>query len=94
VWEALSEHYRTDTEAFTSSATAFRPVIAQPTPINRLPTVAPTGGTGTYTYSYDNGGSLDQAQQLFNDNGYTNLPNYSKDANGCLSPVQTIVYSL
>jgi hypothetical protein len=42
--------------AANATATALL-VIALPTHLNRLITVAPTGGTGTYTYSYDNGGS-------------------------------------
>ncbi|MFV8351881.1 T9SS type B sorting domain-containing protein [Flavobacterium sp. XS2P14] len=56
-------------------------------------TVVPTGGTGTYTYSYNNGGSYGPSSTLtVNDNGFIQtFPIIVKDANGCLSPVQTII---
>ncbi|MFV8357692.1 hypothetical protein ACNQGB_16085, partial [Flavobacterium sp. XS1P32] len=56
-------------------------------------TVVPTGGTGAYTYSYNNGGSYGPSSTLtVNDNGLTQtFQIIVKDANGCLSPVQTII---
>ncbi|WP_339919617.1 T9SS type B sorting domain-containing protein [uncultured Flavobacterium sp.] len=77
--------------AANATATAFK---CSTTNANQSATitVAPTGGTGTYTYSYNNGASYGSSSTLtVNDNG---LPQtfdiIVKDANGCLSPVQTI----
>lgn len=55
-------------------------------------TVAPTGGTGGYTYSYNNGTSFGSSATLtVNDNGTTQtIRIIVKDANGCLSPMQQI----
>ncbi len=55
-------------------------------------TVLPTGGTGTYTYSYNNGATYGSNSTLtVNDNGLTQtFQIIVQDANGCLSPVQTI----
>lgn len=56
-------------------------------------TVAPTGGTGAYTYSYNGGSSYGSNSTLVvNDNGTTQtFQIIVRDANGCLSPVQTII---
>jgi hypothetical protein len=43
-------------------------VIALPN-LNRYITVAPTGGTGTYTYSYVMADRMDQIALTVNDNG-------------------------
>ncbi len=55
--------------------------------------VTPGGGTGTYSYSYDNGGTfVNNATRVVNDNGLTQTFNIIvRDANGCLSPMQAIV---
>ncbi|WP_281238319.1 T9SS type B sorting domain-containing protein [Flavobacterium praedii] len=55
-------------------------------------TVAPTGGTGGYTYSYNNGTSFGNNNTLtVNDNGtIQSIKIIVKDANGCLSPMQQI----
>lgn len=55
-------------------------------------TVAPTGGTGGYTYSYNNGTSFGSSATLtVNDNGTTQtIRIIVKDGNGCTSPVQIV----
>ncbi|WP_281324468.1 T9SS type B sorting domain-containing protein [Flavobacterium sp. IMCC34518] len=55
-------------------------------------TVAPTGGIGGYTYSYNNGTSFGNNNTLtVNDNGtIQSIKIIVKDANGCLSPMQQI----
>lgn len=55
-------------------------------------TVAPAGGTGAYSYSYDNGATFgSNATLTVNNNGSVqDIQIVVKDANGCLSPVQTI----
>jgi spore coat protein U-like protein len=56
-------------------------------------TVAPTGG-GTYTYSYDNGGSYGTNSTLtVNDNGTTQTFQIYSDASGC-RPFKPLRYSL
>ncbi|CAH0337479.1 hypothetical protein FVB9288_03242 [Flavobacterium sp. CECT 9288] len=74
-----------------ASATAFS---CSPTnaPQSATITVAPTGGTGTYTYSYNNGGSFGPSNTLVvNNNGSVQtIRVVVRDANGCLSPMQQI----
>ncbi len=55
-------------------------------------TVAPTGGTGVYSYSYNNGVTFgSNATLIVNDNGTTqSFQIIVRDANGCLSPMQQI----
>jgi gliding motility-associated-like protein len=78
--------------AANASATAFTCSTTN-TKQSATITVAPTGGTGTFIYSYNNGTSFGSASTLtVNDNG--NPQEFRiivKDSNGCLSPVQTIV---
>ncbi|RKS94781.1 gliding motility-associated-like protein [Flavobacterium limicola] len=75
-----------------ATATAF---TCSPTnaPQSATITVAPTGGSGTYTYSYNNGATFgSNATLTVNDNGLTQTINVVvKDANGCLSTMQAIV---
>ncbi|MFH6970007.1 T9SS type B sorting domain-containing protein [Flavobacterium petrolei] len=75
-----------------ASATAFS---CNPTnaPQAATITVAPTGGTGAYSYSYDNGATFGSNTTLtVNDNGTTQtIRIIVRDANNCLSPMQAIV---
>ena len=48
-------------------------------------TISPGGGTGTYTYSIDNGASY-QSGATFNNLTSSNYPIRVKDSNGCESP--------
>jgi hypothetical protein len=48
-------------------------------------TISPGGGTGTYTYSIDNGASY-QSSATFNNLTSSNYPIRVKDSNGCESP--------
>ena len=74
-----------------ASATTFS---CSPTnaPQSATITVAPTGGTGTYTYSYNNGGTFGPSNTLVvNNNGSVQtIRVVVKDANGCFSPMQQI----
>lgn len=73
----------------TATATPF---TCSPTNVPQSAVVTigtPSGGTGTYSYSF-NGGSFTNTTTLTVNNG-TNTVNYQvRDSNGCLSPLQTI----
>ena len=75
-----------------ASATAFSCSTTN-TPQAVTITVAPIGGTGAYSYSYDNGANFGSNTTLtVNDNGTTQtIRIVVRDANGCLSPMQAIV---
>ncbi|MEN2414582.1 T9SS type B sorting domain-containing protein [Flavobacterium mesophilum] len=75
----------------TPSATKFT-CSATNAKQSALITVTGTGGTGAYTYSYNNGTSFVAGNTLsVNDNGASQTFNIIiKDANGCLSPMVPI----
>ncbi|MCZ8229980.1 SprB repeat-containing protein, partial [Flavobacterium sp.] len=78
----------------TANATLTTSFTCSPTNTKQaaLITVTPTGGTGGYTYSYNNGASFGSSNTLtVNDNGTTqSIKIIVKDANGCLSAMELI----
>ncbi|SHG56134.1 gliding motility-associated C-terminal domain-containing protein [Flavobacterium micromati] len=62
------------------------------TKLSALVTIGlPTGGTGTYFYSFNGGGYTSTNTLTVNDNGTDQIISYRvRDVNGCLSPIQTI----
>ena len=91
---AVSDVIISNPAAIAANATVTTPFSCSTTnaPQSATITVAPTGGTGTYTYSYDNGVTFgNNATRVVNDNGLTQTFNIKvRDANGCLSPVQVV----
>lgn len=75
-----------------ATATAFS-CSSTNAPQSATITVAPSGGTVGYSYSYDNGATFgSNATLTVNDNGTVQtIRVVVRDANGCLSPMQPIV---
>ena len=73
----------------TATATPFTCSLTN-VPQSAVVTIdTPTGGTGTYLYSF-NGGSFTSTNTLTVNNGTTTVNYQVRDANGCLSPLETI----